>query len=186
MAYEEYIDLINKCKSINTKYVLFALDGTAERKTDGGEFAQKSLELMIEMTNQFLHLEKQTGKKYLVTEDVELCKSINDLLKTKKTKKGLSCLYNPNFVSGDFISFYFYKDSITVDLFVDIFQKSAKIVNNKFDYHFSKQNYQTNDYLKGKNLLWVGYAGQYLERTKSGRLFDLNYKNVINDKNMDF
>ena len=163
--------------------MLYALDDTNKRNTSGGEFVQKSLELMVEMTNQFLHLEKQTGKKFLVTEDVELCKSMQDLL---KNKQGFSCLYNPNFVCGDFISFYFYKKNITVDLFVNIFQKSAKIVDNKFDYHFSKLNYQTNKYSKGQDLLWVGYAVQFLERTKSERLFDLNSNGVINCQNKTF
>ena len=175
MAYEEYLDLVERANSTNAKYVVYTLDGIgAERQgAQSKVFVEKSFELLIAIKEEFLKIEKEIGKKILVRDEIVSLFEDNNLVKDKT----FSCYINPNFSSGDMLSFYFYNNTISVELFVNVFNKCAKEVGNKFTYHFAKSNYETNDYAKGNKFLWVGYAQQYLNSQKSQRLFDLCLEN---------
>ena len=176
MAYEEYLDLVERANSTNTKYVIYTLDGIGKQRQ--GEqskvFIEKSFALLLSIKKEFLRLEQEIGKKILVRdENISLLENFNN------DKNQFNCCINPNFSCGDLMSFYFYNNAISVDLFVEVFNKCAKSVGNNFTYHFSKSNYETNDYTKGGKFLWVGYAQQYLNIQKDKRMFDLSFENGL-------
>ena len=170
MAYEEYIDFILRSKTTG-KYILYSLDGKGDsRKNNPRLFIEKSFELMKEMTRLFFKLNNENP---LVNDNpikINLDPENADI-------KGFACEYNPNLVNGDLISFYFYKDKINDDLFINIFNIACKNINNNFEYHLAIQEYETNEYSKASELLWVGYAQQYLNSNKSKRIAILNNKN---------
>ena len=168
MAYEEYLDYIKRAKT-QGKYVLYTLDGVKDSRNNNPElFIFKSNQLMGEMTRLFLCSER-CDNEILVRDNIIL---LNE--KLNYMADGFRCNNNPNLVNGDLISFYFYKDSITPEMFEKVFNIAAKAVNNDFKYHLAIQEYETNDYTKGSQLLWVGYAQQYLNENKKERIKVLN------------
>ena len=167
MAYEEYLDFIARAKKTG-KYVLYTLDGEgSSRRTDPELFVFKTNQLIGEMTRLFLCAERD-GHILVRDEIIVLNEKLNYLA------KGFRCNNNPNHTNGDFISFYFHKDMINIELFEKVFYMASKAVNNNFKYHLAIQEYETNDYTQGSELLWVGYAQQYLNDNKKERIKVLN------------
>lgn len=177
MAFEEYLDLIDNAKRSETPYVLYTLDGIGKERQGekSHEFVNKSLELLLEMKNEFIALEEQTGNRILVRDNkIQFAKNKKDLV---CYDGAFACYHNPNFTSGDLLSFYFYSKNMSLDLFKKVFEKCAKKIDNKFTYHVAKIGYQTNDYYFANNLLWVGYAQQYLNFNKNERICDVGLLN---------
>lgn len=167
MAYEEYLDYIERAKK-EGQYVLYTLDGDGKSRSKDPElFIFKTLQLMGEMTRLFMCFEK--GSNGLVRDEFI---SLNE--KLNYPNKGFRCNNNPNLVNGDLVSFYFHRENISLELFEKVFYMACKNVNNDYKYHLAIQEYETNDYSKGSELLWVGYAQQYLNDNKKARIKDLN------------
>jgi len=101
MAWEEYIDLIEKANKKDTKYVLYSLDGVYEdRESNHKDFLVNSHILMRKMTEIFLNIDEN-----ILVNERPICidKSANGI-------EGVITYYNnPNFTHGDLISFYFYR-----------------------------------------------------------------------------
>ena len=175
MAYEEYYDLIYRAKDIDTKYVVYGLDGEhLSRNADPKSFVYKSLLLASEMVNEFLSLEKELGKTILAREGLIISKNLEDLLSIKV----INPMKNPAYMMGDLLCFAFNRENINDELFISIFYKCASNIDNHFTYHMSKQNYEKNDYSKGKDKLWVGYAEAYINYHKEERICYLNIDDV--------
>lgn len=170
MAYEEYLDYIARAKNTG-KYVLYTLDGEGISRKDNPQlFVFKTNELIGEMTRLFLCLEKDEN---ILVRDSNIM--LNE--KLNYMAEGFRCNNNPNLVNGDLVSFYFYKDMIDIETFIKVFNMACKNVKNNFRYHLAIQEYETNDYSKGSDLLWVGYAQQYLNNNKKERIKVLNSNN---------
>ena len=170
MAYEEYLDYISRAKTTG-KYILYTLDGVGESRKNSPElFVFKTNQLIGEMTRLFLCLEKEN---HILVRDTYIM--LNE--KLNYMAEGFRCNNNPNLVNGDLISFYFYKDMINIETFEKVFNTACKNVGNNFKYHLAIQEYETNDYSKGSELLWVGYAQQYLNNNKKVRIKVLNSNN---------
>lgn len=170
MAYEEYLDLIEKANNSDTKYVLYVLDGVGEdRKNNQKSFVDNSLILMNKMKDLFLN-NNSLVDEYPI--------KINN----KESDSLVAYYNNPCFIKGDLIGFYFYKDKINDSIFKKAFDEAYECTSKQFRYHFSKCNYETNDYSKGNNLLYVGYALAYLNDHKEVRLCTLGNKNRLTKK----
>lgn len=161
MAWEEYIDLIEKANKKDTKYVLYSLDGVhADRESNHKDFLVNSHILMRKMTEIFLNMDEN-----ILVNERPICidKSANGM-------EGLITYYNnPNFTHGDLISFYFYREKISDELFKKVFSEAYEYTSKQFRYHLSKCNYETNNYASGNRLLYVGYALGYINDCKDIR-----------------
>ena len=164
MSWEEYKDLIEKANNKQTKYVVYSLDGVGEdRKEKHKEFIDDSLILMEKMKEIFLNINPQ-----ILVQEKPI--SLN-----KKTPE-IPYYTNPNIIRADLISFYFYNDLISEELFKDVFNKAYEYTSKQFRYHLSKCNYETNDYGEGNKLLYVGYALSYINDSKHIRIDTLGNK----------
>ena len=179
MSYVEYEDLYKKAQNKKTDFVIYTLDIKESQKCNIKD-KEKSIKLMFKVAKVFECLELKFNKKFLVkNEYITHAKEYKDY----KLKNQFLCYYNPNFSSGDFISFYFYSENINKELFFKVVQKIIKNQNNNLTYHFASLNYETNDYVKANTKYWVGYAQQKLINEKNLRSFDLNKNQIIDLKN---
>ena len=175
----DYKEMVEQANSHKTPFRIYCLDGSGKERVNAEreqQFKIKTLELLLEMKNAFLFLEKKLNKKILIEDEVvKLSENIEDLI---NDSGDFICYSNPNFTAGDMASFYLY-NIINLNDFISIFNKCAKKVGNNFTYHLSYSNYDTNDYTLGAEMLWVGDAQKFLKENKNTRSFDLNAENFI-------
>ena len=150
MSTHEYNDLFIKCQETG-KYHVFTFDIKNSKKISDITNAQyKLIELNIMMYRMIQEEEKKQNKKILVFEE-------------GFTKFGESRLNDfgykqEPFVYGDLIGFTVYRDTITKEEVLSIFNKVKKFFNINFEFHLANGYYETNDYLEAEEKYFRGYC----------------------------
>ena len=150
MSTYEYNDLFLKCQD-NGKYHVFIFDiKNSKKMADRINARYKLIELNIMMYRMIQEEEKKQNKKILVFEE-------------GFTKFGDNRLNNfgykqEPFIYGDLIGFTVYRDTITKQSVLNIFNKAKAFLNINFEFHIADGYYETNDYLEGITKYFRGYC----------------------------
>ena len=113
----------------------------------------KMINLMKNIYNHIKNIEITTNKKILVTNIDEIV-SYEDRYKAEK-KFGM--LFEP-FLFADTFGFTIYKNSLSKEEIINIYQKFKKELNITFDFHVNDGYYETNKYEEGNTLFFRGYC----------------------------
>lgn len=152
MSTSEYNDLFLKCQDTG-KYHIFIFDIIGSKKMDRNKRKQaqyKIIELVMMMYRTIEKIEIKENKKILVFEE-----NFSKLGEYRINDFGVK---QEPFLFGDLIGFTVYRDAITNEEVIDIFEKSKKVLNIDFDFHIADGYYETNDWIEGSNKYFRGYC----------------------------
>jgi len=152
MSTFEYNDLFLKCQPTG-KYHVFTFDIVDSKKMSfktryDAQFKIAELILMVYKIIEKKQLEE--NKKILVFEE-EFTKL------GEERKNGFGYKQEP-FIYGDLIGFTVYRDAITSDEVINIFNKCKKILEIDFEFHIADCYYETNNWIEGTNKYFRGYC----------------------------
>ena len=151
MSTSEYNDLFLKCQSTGM-YHVFCFDIVGCKKMWAeGNFYTIDLFRLITLVYNKLHLKEiNENKKILVFNDgyVFLC---------EKRKNGFGFKEEP-FIFGDLVGFTVYKDSITREEVIDIFNECKEIIGIDYEFHYADGYYETDNWLEGQDKYFRGYC----------------------------
>lgn len=148
MSYIEYNDLLLKCQNIG-KYRLFTLDLIDSGNTKLEKY--NNLKTAMERIYQdILMLEKELNKQILIT---------NEGFKTP-LDENISFLQEDWFILGDAVGITIYNKSIPTEVINKIIELNLKEMNLTDNVHQYNLSYETNDYTKGHDKYYRGYAIQ--------------------------
>lgn len=150
MSTHEYNDLFLKCQETG-KYHVFTFDIKNSKRITERENAQyKLIELNIMMYRMIQEKEIKENKKILVFED--------GFTKFGERRLNEFGYKQEPFLYGDLIGFTVYRDTITKEDVLNIFNISKKILNINFEFHLADGYYETNDYVEGSEKYFRGYC----------------------------
>ena len=152
MSTHEYNDLFLKCQNTGIYHVFtFDIAGSKkmERKTRY-DAQYKIMELAMMMYKIIEKKELKENKKILVFED--------EFTKLGEYRLNVFGYKQEPFIFGDLIGLTVYRDSITTQEVIDIFNKCKKKLEIDFEFHIADGYYETNDWVEGKNKYFRGYC----------------------------
>lgn len=152
MSTHEYNDLFIKCQTTG-KYHVFTFDIKGSKKMEITERAQtqyKLIELNLMMYKMIQEKEKTENRKILVFEE-----GFSKFGEYRLNEFG--CKQEP-FLFGDLIGFTVYRDSITNNEVIEIFNKCKNALNIDFEFHLADGYYETNNWLEGNEKYFRGYC----------------------------
>ena len=157
MSTIEYIDLYERAQNnTNSKYHMFVFDiansKTMDKKTRNNATLQME-QLMIKIYEEIRKMESYTKQKILIV-------GIDNIVTYKNQNKVMykfGMLFEP-FLFADTFGFTIYKDSISKDIILSIYEKYKKELNINFDFHISDAHYETNKWEEGNTLFFRGYC----------------------------
>ena len=152
MSTFEYNDLFLKCQQTG-KYHVFTFDIVDSKKMSfktryDAQFKIAELILMVYKIIEKKQLEE--NKKILVFEE--------EFTKLGEERKNVFGYKQEPFIYGDLIGFTVYRDAITSDEVINIFNKCKKILEIDFEFHISDGYYETNNWIEGTNKYFRGYC----------------------------
>ena len=156
MSYEEYIDLFVGSQETGI-YHMYTFDIVKSREMDvvlRQASQEKLVVLMEKMYQELENLEIALNRKILVKED---------------TINRFNNLPEP-FLYGDAIGFTVYRDSISREIIIDLFEKICNELNIDFSFHISDGYYETNKYEEGGELFFRGYAFSIISNLHKNRI----------------
>lgn len=174
MSYDEYRDLFLKAqKNDLAPYKMFVLDikGCRFLGSEGLVAQRKTMETINLMVQKILQIEKINGYEILVKDNGFIFKE--SLFQSPDTSVD-ALLNNPVILLGDAFHFSTYKDSITDDEFINLFQYAAKKLDNKYTYHFFSGNFETINYKESLEKYYIGYCAAELSENKRNVKFDIS------------
>ena len=152
MSTHEYNDLFLKCQNTGIYHVFtFDIAGSKkmERKTRY-DAQYKIMELAMMMYKIIEKKELKENKKILVFED--------EFTKLGEYRLNVFGYKQEPFIFGDLIGLTVYRDSITTQEVIDIFNKCKKKLEIDFEFHIADGYYETNDWVEGKDKYFRGYC----------------------------
>ena len=154
MSTHEYNDLFLKCQETGIYHVFtFDIKGSKKMTYNGNnerlEAQYKIIELAIMMYEIIQKKELKENKKILVFE--------SEFTKLGEPRLNVFGYKQEPFLFGDLIGFTVYRDTITNDEVIEIFNKCKKALNINFEFHISDGYYETNNYEEGKEKYFRGY-----------------------------
>ena len=152
MSTIEYYDLFLKTEK-NGIYHMFVFDIVNSKKMDNKtrENAQiKMQELMNCIYNSIKEIELNNNKKILLKNEIV---PYNE---KDKVKLKFGFLYEP-FLFADTFGFTVYRETITKEEILFLYEKFKKILEIDFEFHIKDGYYETNKYEEGNKLLFRGY-----------------------------
>ena len=167
MSWQEYVSLVPHANLVG-KYHLFTftLCNSSDYPNDVRSEIQKDLiEIIQELYRRIGLIEEDTFTKITVYEK-------NFVHFGEKPRfLGLGLLVEP-FVFNNSIGVTVYRDSIDTEVVYDLFDEVKDASNPGLDFNKADCYYETNDYSKGLNKFFRGYAISYL----------VNKQNKVNKK----
>jgi len=155
MSTSEYYDLCYKAQNnLDAKYHIFVFDikGSKEMPKEERCDAQvKMEELMLKMYAEIENIEIKEDREILLRECIV---SYND---RNKVNKKFGMLFEP-FLFADTFGFTVYKDSISREEVLEIYDKFKGELGINFSFNINDLYYETNDYSMGGILFFRGYA----------------------------
>ncbi len=156
MSSFEYIDLFNKAQDTGI-YHMFTFDMVGSKKMSSDErfySQEKMIELMMKIFNHLKEIEKKTNKRILILD----CIDIEEIDKiTYKNQSRFGILHEP-FCYGDTFGFTIYRDSLSVEEVLDIYNLYKEELQIDFNFHIADGYYETNLWEEGNKLFFRGYA----------------------------
>lgn len=149
MSSSEYLDLYFKSqKNQNSRYHVFTFDIANSKELNQIEYLLIKNTLYKIINNMFELLKEtefETNNTILAYR--ELINNSNDFV-----------LNNEPFIFGDMIGFTIYKDSLSSQKIMQIFDKIKNNYNFNYTLHCTNGYYETNNYEEGKEKLFRGYC----------------------------
>lgn len=152
MSTHEYNDLFLKCQNTG-KYHVFTFDIEGSKKMENSERLKaqyKIIELAMMMYKIIEEKELKGNKKILVFE--------SDFTKLGEPRKNIFGYKQEPFLFGDLIGLTVYRDTITNDEVIEIFNKCKKVLNIEFEFHLADGYYETNNWVEGNEKYFRGYC----------------------------
>lgn len=162
MSYTEYYDLYADAQKKDCPYIAFFIDIVNSKKNiiDKQSIAMH-FNFIDKLTNSLKHLLK-----------IDNANILNIINNQKNTNANLN---NP-IIIGDGTCYFFDKNKITVNGFINVLIKTIKETNYPFDLHFKHCYYETDNYNEANTKLYKGYIFRLLEDEKnSGIIINKNY-----------
>ncbi len=152
MAYEEYNDLFVKCQNTG-KYHMFVFDIEGSKKMDTETRCEAGI-LMIKLVHsiydELKNEEVKRNKKILVYEE-----GFYPPVKDNIHEFGFKV---EPFYLGDMFGFTVYRDLITKEEVMNIYNKHKERLSIKFDFHFADGYYETNNWEEASEKYFRGYC----------------------------
>lgn len=149
MSTFEYNDLFLKCQSTGL-YHVFTFDIKNSRMIDNRqEVQEKLIQMILNMYKRIQEKEQQENKKILVFEE--------DFVSLGKQTKGFGLKQEP-FIIGDVVGLTTYRDSISNEEVLNIFQEEKEKLNLNVEFHIASGYYETNDYGMADKKYFRGYC----------------------------
>lgn len=162
MSTSEYNDLFLKCQDTG-KYHVFTFDmvGSSKFRAEGKYNERLAVQIKLMELNMLVYRliqkkELEENKKILVFEDGFVHYPYPETDPTW-ISNGFGYKMEP-FLFGDLIGFTAYRDTITKEEVMDIFEKSKKLLNIDFKFHIADGYYETNDWVEGHDKYFRGYC----------------------------
>ena len=155
MSTHEYNDLFLKCQDTGI-YHVFTFDIVGSKKmtyksaNERLDAQYKLFELAMMMYKIIQKKEIKENKKILVFE--------SEFTKLGEPRLNVFGYKQEPFMFGDLIGFTVYRDTITKDEVIKIFDKCKKALNIDFGFHLADGYYETNNYEEGKDKYFRGYC----------------------------
>lgn len=154
MSTYEYNDLFINCQDTG-KYHMFVFDIENSKQMDDQTRMQAQyqiIDLSLTMYKKLQEKEKEENRQILVFE-----KDFNHFWEEKKYK-GFGVKTEPFLYGGDTIGFTIYRDSVSEEEVMSIFEKTKEELGIKFNMHSANGYYETNDYKEGATKYFRGYC----------------------------
>lgn len=157
MAYDEYLDIFleSQSKGIYHMIVFDLINSKTIPPKERALLQEKMRKLCKLVFNHLVELENTTNREILV-------KDANFFRPWEIQKKDLGYRMDP-ILFGDCIGFTVYKDSITKEFLIEIFNRYKEELKIENDFHIADGYYETNDYALGAEKCFRGYCFQTLE-----------------------
>ena len=155
MSTNEYNDLFLKCQNTG-KYHVFTFDIVGSKKMSSitRQIAQyKLVKLNLLMYQEIENIEKKENKKILVFEE-----DFTRYGEERKVRKNVFGFKQEPFLIGDLIGFTVYRDTMTRDEVIKIYEKLRKELDIDFEMHLADGYYETNNWIEGKEKYFRGYC----------------------------
>lgn len=153
MSTSEYNDLFLKCQSTGL-YHVFCFDVIGCKKMwnegKGDYYNQKICKLITLIYNKIIIKELYENKKILVFDD-----GYNRFWNEDRKCFGFK---DEPFKFGDLVGFTVYRDSISREEVMEIFEECKEIVDIDFDFHVADGYYETDDWTEGQDKYFRGYC----------------------------
>lgn len=157
MSYNEYNDLFLKCQD-NGMYHTFTFDIVGSKKMDYKTRYETQL-LLFELAGlmylKLRSIEKRTQKRILIYDD-----SFVNLFDVRQ-HAGYGIKIEP-IIFGDMLAITVYRDSITKNEMLELFQTCKKLIGLECDFHYADGYYETNEWSEGNSKYYRGYCLQLL------------------------
>ena len=155
MSTHEYNDLFLKCQKTGKYHVFtFDIEGSKKMTYNGAnerlEAQYKIFELAMMMYKIIQKKELKENKKILVFE--------SEFTKLGEPRLNVFGYKQEPFMFGDLIGFTVYRDTITNEEVIEIFNKCKKALNINFGFHLADGYYETNNWVEGKEKYFRGYC----------------------------
>lgn len=149
MSSFEYNDLFLKCQNTGI-YHVFTFDIKDSKNIDDRyEVQEKLIKMIMNIYKEIQNIEQQENKTILVFE--------KDFVRLGENTKGFGLKQEP-FIIGDVVGLTTYRDSISTEEVLSIFQRQKEKVNLNVEFHIADGYYETNDYSEGKDKYFRGYC----------------------------
>ena len=152
MSTHEYNDLFLKCQDTGLYHVFtFDIEGSKKMSSLTRQIAQyKLIKLNILMYKEIEKIEQEENRKILVFEE--------DFNKLGEPRKNVFGYKQEPFLLGDLIGFTIYRNAITKDEVIKIYEKYRNELDIDFEMHLVDGYYETNNYEEGNEKYFRGYC----------------------------
>ena len=116
------------------------------------------IKLMLKIFEQIKVIKQETNKKILLQE-----KEIVTYGDYSNMKRSFGLLMEP-FIFGDTFGFTIYKNSLTKEEVLKIYEQYKKELNIDFEFHIKDGYYETNKWEEGNKLFFRGYCIDILSK----------------------
>lgn len=152
MSSYEYNDLFFRCQSTGI-YHVFTFDIKNSKKMERNvrfDAQKKLIELGLTMYRYIQKKEIEENKKILVFEE--------DFVHWGEISKGGFGIKIEPFIIGDLMGFTVYRNTITNEEIMNIFNISKKILNINFEFNIADGYYETNDWVQACEKYFRSYC----------------------------
>ena len=150
MSTFEYNDLFLRCQETGI-YHVFTFDVKNSKKINSSDREQLQYKLIELILTMYKMLQKKEKKKILVFEE-----DFSHLEDNKKTN-GFGLKIEP-FILGDMVVLTTYKDSITNEEILSLFNKLKNDLEIDYDFHINDGYYETNDWVEANKKYFRGHC----------------------------
>lgn len=157
MSSIEYIDLFIKAQNnMDANFHMFTFDivGSKNLSTEELLEAEGLLQKIIIETYNIIYKKEQIDNKKILVYDKDFVRNDN-IVTFIPHEFGLKI---EPFKLGDMVGFTIYKNSLSKEDVITIFDTVKEKYNYKYELHYANGYYETNNYIEGNTKLFRGYC----------------------------